>query len=208
VRSELIQTIEAYNVSASNYKETIAKLDNYEQTYEYFSECLKENEFVLDLACGPANVSQYLSRRKRLKITGLDLSPQMVQIAKQIIPEGTFVCSNIVEYESETKYDAAIIGFAIPYLNRSETETLIKNTSLNLKDNGYIYLSFMEGNKEGFEKPSFNPGVEVYIYYHMKKSIELVLEKYGFRMQKQWQLDYKESDGSITTDIVIIAQKT
>lgn len=207
MKEELIKTIEAYNTSARKYAEKIANLDNYEDTYDYFSKCLKENDSVLDLGCGPGNISQKLLERKKLKITGLDLSQQMLQIAKEVIPEGTFFCSNIVEYISETRHEAAIIGFAIPYIDQFETEILIKNTSLNLNDNGYLYLSFMDGNKEGFEKPSFNPNVDIYIYYHKKKTIEMLLEKYGFTIQKQWQLDYKESDESITTDIIIVAKK-
>ncbi len=208
MRDEFIKTIEGYDSSAKAYSETIVKLSNYDETYDFLADCLKENASILDLACGPANISSYLLQHKRLmNITGIDLSQNMIDIAKKNVPQGTFFCADVVEYRSKEKYDAAIIGFAIPYLNMQEIETFLSNTEFNLNHGAYLYISFMNGYKEGYENPSFNQEVELYIHYHQKTSIEQLLKKLNFTIIKQWELDYQESDGSITTDVILIARK-
>ncbi|MBD3317226.1 MAG: methyltransferase domain-containing protein [Chitinivibrionales bacterium] len=207
MREELAKTIEAYNLSAVGYTQTIARLANYQETYDFFADYLKRDDRILDLACGPANISLNLLKRKQLKITGIDLSEKMIETAKRAIPQGEFLCNNIVDYKSENTFNAVIIGFGVPYLNQYETEELLKNTYANLKCGGYLYLSFMHGNDEGFETPSFNPDVEVYIYYHLESKIEVELKEQNFDILKQWRLPYFEPNGSITTDVVMIAQK-
>ena len=105
-------------------------------------------------------------------------------------------------------FDAIVLGFALPYLNKIEIEELFKNINKNIVDNGFLYLSFMAGSKEGFEVPSFNKSVELYVYYHEKTEIQSILNRNQFIIQKEWELDYTENDGSITKDIIIMAQKS
>lgn len=208
MRSELLKTIEAYNSSAKAYAESIARLNNYDTTYRYFADCIEDNAFVLDLACGPANISSTLVKHKLLRITGLDLSQNMVELARKNIPEGNFFCGDIIKYQSEYKYDAAVIGFAIPYLTLPEIEELLENTGFNLNSGGYLYISFMLGESQGYEVPSFNRDVEFYIHYYSKSKIEKLLRALNFELIKEWELDYQEMDGSITTDVVIVARKS
>jgi len=46
---------------------------------------------VTDIACGPGNVSAYLLRhRPDLSLTGVDLAPKMIDIARHRVPAGQF----------------------------------------------------------------------------------------------------------------------
>jgi predicted TPR repeat methyltransferase len=208
MREELSTTIESYNQSAVAYENTIAKIANYDESYGYFFELLNNDDSVLDLACGPANISLKLKQAlPEVFITGVDLSEKMVALAKRNILDGNFITADIVSYKSEKPNNAIIIGFALPYLTFEESQILIENTSFNLCDNGKIYISFMDGEKEGYETPSFNQSVQVYIYYHKHSRIRNLLQNSGFKILKEWILDYLELDGSVTKDIVIIAEK-
>jgi len=201
------ETIESYNNSAKEFMDNIGVLSNYNSTYDYLVEKLKENDNVLDLACGPAQISKYIKEKINVNITGVDLSIEMLQIAKKNIPSGIFIEDSIITFKSNNVYDLVIIGFGIPYLNGEQTIQTIKNGISLLRINGYFYLSFMDGNKEGFERTSFGRNNKFYIYYHKKEEIKRILEENRIKIEKEYVLDYKEPDGTITKDIVYIGIK-
>lgn len=208
MRRELSETIKSFNLSAVNYDKSIGKLPNYDETYVTFCGLLKPKDKILDLACGPANISKRLAEiNPKIQISGIDLSEEMIELAKKNLPTGKFDVADIMEYKAEIPFDGIIMGFALPFLNKAEINILFGNCNRNLAIAGMLYLSFMEGEREGYEVPSFNQSVRLYIHYHSKKMIQDQLNQTGFRIIKSWELDYKEADGSITKDIVIISQK-
>lgn len=207
------KTIESYNNSAEDFKNKIGSLDNYKASYAYFTELLDEGMRVLDLACGPAQISKYVIDRKKCEITGVDLSEKMLEIAKNEIPSGNFIKHSIVDYKNKELCEACIIGFGIPYLTTEEAEICINNVSSNLVKNGYFYISFM-GTKNGDietvckEKTSFGGDNIFEVHYHNKDVISKYMKDAGFEIVKEFNLPYSEPDGSITTDTVFIGKKT
>jgi ubiquinone/menaquinone biosynthesis C-methylase UbiE len=187
--------------------EKMGSIKNYNTTYDYVLEKLKENDNVLDLACGPCQIGKYIKKKINVSITGVDLSKEMLKIAKTNIPDGVFIEDSIITFRNTIPYDLVIIGFGIPYLNKEQVEKCIKNSVSLLKVKGYVYVSFMDGNKEGFEKTSFGGNNTYYIYYHEKERIRNVLTENGVYIEKEYILDYKEPDGSITKDVIYIGYK-
>jgi len=200
-------TIESYNQSSKDFMDKIGSLKNYNDTYDYLINPLNENDNVLDLACGPAQISRYLLDRININITGVDLSVEMLKIAKNNIPNGIFLNYSIVTFKPDISYNLIILGFGIPYLDKNQTIQCIKNSASMLIDNGYIYISFMDGDNEGFEETSFGGGNKFYIYYHKKENIKNILEDNGIEIIKEYVIDYNEKDGRITKDIILIGKK-
>ena len=203
-----LHTIESYNKSAGQFAETIAILPNYNHTYDALIEKLNDGDCVLDLACGPAQISKYIINRKNVNITGVDLSDKMLQIAQKTIPSGKFYKDSIIDFASDCKYHAVIIGFGIPYLDPTQTEQCIKNAAAHILDNHYLYISFMDGTGCRVEKTSFGGDNDFVIYYHPKNEIKHLLEQYGMKIIEEFELDYQEKDGSITKDIILIGEKS
>lgn len=208
MKIEQMQTIETFNKSAMQYETTIAQLQNYNQTYDFLTERLNDEQTVLDLACGPANISKYLLKEKKLNIIGYDLSDEMLRIAKMNIPNGRFINTSIINFNTEEKVDIVLNGFGLPYLNEDQALSCLNDTYEVLKDNGLLYLSFMNGNTCKIETPSFSPADKILIHYHQKEIIIQNLKHIGFKILKNWEIDYKETDGSITKDIILIAIKS
>ncbi len=202
-----LETIDAYNNCAKDYEDKILKLNNYNHTYDFLSEKIKDNSDVLDLACGPGNISKYLLQKKNLNIKGYDLSTEMIKLAEKNIPTGKFFQKSIINFKTKGKVDLIINGFGIPYLEFSQVIKSLECSYENLKSDGLFYISFMNGSKSGFEKPSFNKDEQFYIYYHEENEIIHELQKIGFSILKKWEIDYKEADDSITTDVVIVSKR-
>jgi SAM-dependent methyltransferase len=200
-------TIQAYNESAERFSNTVGKLANYDHTYDFISSLLQENAKVLDLACGPANISSYLYKKKKLVITGYDLSEKMLAIARKNIPDGIFIQRSIIDFRVNEQFDLVILGFGLPYLSSTQAKICLHHAHEAVKPGGIFYLSFMDGDKEGFESTSFSPDKQFYLFYHRTESIIKLLEELGFMILKTWALDYLEPNGSITTDSVIACRQ-
>ncbi|MCB9203310.1 MAG: class I SAM-dependent methyltransferase [Flavobacteriales bacterium] len=205
------KTIETYNSVALNYENKFMQMDLYNDTYDFICDKMEKNSKILDVGCGPGNISKYLfEKRNDLKILGIDLAPNMIERAKINVAESEFIIYDALEIDKlNQKFDAIIIGFCMPYLSKEDCKTLINKTSKILNPNGLIYISTMEDdyNKSGFETTSFSDGKEVYVYYHQENLLKEELEKNDFNLIKTYKKDYPEPDGTFLTDIILIAEK-
>lgn len=202
------ETIAVYNASAERYDSSIGLLENYNQSYTYFISALPANGTILDLACGSGVISRKIKeKRPLLKITGVDLSKGMLDIARETIIDGTFIEADICTWKSQQTFNGVVIGFALPYLNKDETINLITRAAKWIIPGGAFYVSFMQGTTEGYEKVSFSPEAPLYIYYHDEAEITNAMIQAGIIPEKVWHLDYTESNGSVTTDVVVTGTK-
>ncbi len=202
-----LKTISSYDKSSVGFHSKISKLPNYNETYDELASRIPENGRVLDLACGPAQISKYLIGKKSLKIVGVDLSEGMLQIARREVPDGVFHKASIIDFHQAEKFDAVVVGFGLPYLDKDQVHECLRNCWRNLKTGGSIYLSFMNGSGSRLEKTSFGDENVFLIFYHEEEQIQKELEEIGFRIEKKWVLGYLEQDGSVTRDVVILGKR-
>lgn len=206
-------TIESYDNTAEGFSKKIAMLDNYDEAYEFFAGCLKEGGDLLDLACGPAQISKFVLARKKMSVTGVDLSKGMLAVAQREIPSGKFIEASIIDFKDSSgkKFDGCALGFGLPYLSTTEARQCILNAASNLREGGIFYVSFMEtknGEKEfvQMEKTSFGGDRDFEIHYHSVAVVKEYMMEAGFEVLKDFCLDYLESDGSISKDLVYICR--
>ncbi|MBO0857624.1 MAG: class I SAM-dependent methyltransferase [Chloracidobacterium sp.] len=64
---------------------------------------------LLELACGTGAVLQHLA--KHYSVSGLDISPEMLSVAKKKLPETPFYQSCMSTFELDTKFDVIICVF-------------------------------------------------------------------------------------------------
>ena len=205
---KITQNIKAYNKNASKFASRFADFEPYLNAMDDFIKLLKDNCSCLDLACGPGSFSSRIaSRFNGAKITGIDISSSMIDLAKAAVPKGDFKCMNILEAEfDDAQFDAVLLSFCIVHLNRDEAISIIEKSALFLKSGGLLYISFMEGKTDGFEKTSFSDD-DIYFHYHNENEIIQVIKDNSLRAVKRFSQDYAEADGSITKDVFVFAEK-
>ena len=206
-----LKTIEVYNNFVQNYADKFMKMDLYEDTWLDFLALLPQNKKLLELGCGPGNVIRFfLDKRSDLKITGLDLAPKMISFAQELNPTAEFLVQDIRKLDSITgSYDAVLASFCMPYLSYSDIDAFFQDLNRLTAENGLIYLSCVEGEKErsGFEKTSFTGDDEIHIYYHQRENVESLIAREGFKIEKFYTKDYPESGGTFSTDLIYIVRK-
>jgi len=201
-------TINTFDKYAVQYQDKFMNYEPYIETYRNLSSLLKDDSEILDVACGPGNICKFLLDEKPLlKVHGIDLSPQMVELAKSNNPTAVFEVMDSREISSlNKKYDAIVAGFCLPYLSKQEATQFIVDARTIIKTGGVLYISTMEGEYENSGYQSNNTKDEVYIYYHQAKYLLEEIESVGFEIinykRKPFALDVESN----TVDLFIYAR--
>jgi trans-aconitate methyltransferase len=195
--------VDIFNKLAQHYQDKFMDVSLYAATFDRFCENItKENAEVLELACGPGNITKYLlTKRPDLKILGTDLAPNMIELAKQNNPQAEFQlldCRAILSLNK--KFDAVMCGFALPYLSKEDAVKLIGDAVQVLNPGGVIYISTMEDDysKSGLRKGS--TGDEIFMHFHEAGYLTEALEGNGLKV-----LDLQRLKQDEVVDLVIIA---
>lgn len=203
-------TFETWDKVASLYEEHFMDLDLYNDTYGAFCEAIeKSNPKILEIGCGPGNITSYmLSKRPDFDLVGIDIAPNMVELAKKNNPNATFQVMDSRNIDHlKTEYDGIICGFCIPYLSNTDCSKLIADAANLLSKKGSLYLSFIEGEyaKSGYQTGS--SGDKVYFHYHELDRIRTDLSENGFEIITLNHKNYMRKNGTNEMHTILIARK-
>ncbi|MBE8723385.1 class I SAM-dependent DNA methyltransferase [Flavobacterium hungaricum] len=206
-----LETFATWNKIAQLYEDVFMDLDLYNDTYDLFCDLLsKNNAAILEIGCGPGNITKYLlNKRPDFEILGTDIAPNMIELAQKNCPSAKFELIDSRKIEQiKSKFDAVLCGFCIPYLSESDVEKIIRDCKNLLHNNGILYLSFVEGEKEksGFIKGS--TGDRTYFYYHNLEKLKNQLKANAFKNLNLIRKNYLKKDLTEEIHTIIIAQKT
>lgn len=201
---------EIFNKHAQRYQDKFMNVDLYQESFDVFCSTIKkENASILELACGPGNITKYLlTKRPDFEILATDLAPKMIELAKANNPS---VKCEIMDSRNvlllKQKFDGIMCGFGLPYLSKEEAIQLIADAFKILNEGGALYISTMEDDysKSGLEKGS--AGDEIFMHYHQADYLTEALLKNGFTIVDLQRKIYTPEGKPTVTDLLIIAKK-
>lgn len=175
-----------FDTHAEAYQAQFMAFAPYVQTYQNVLKHLPQKPLaVLDIGCGPANISAYLMNNHpfELSVTGLDLSEQMLALARQNIPSGRFLNLSSGDILSlEQRFDLVLCGFCVPYLSPAETRQLCVDMALCLAPQGVVYLSAIVSEQQGISEVQTKGVVQ---YRYPEEFLEDCLNEAGLRVLSQ-----------------------
>ncbi len=176
--------VDLFDKYAALYASKYMNVELYAPDLDLFCENLPEHPTVLELACGPGNITSYLhNKRTDMEIFATDLAPAMISVARDNVPSAKFGlldCRNIKSLDST--YDAIVFAFGIPYLSAEEVEKFVSDSTTVLKSNGLLYISFMAGKYSDSGWNTGSQGDKIYLYYHDEEQIRRLLEANGYEV--------------------------
>lgn len=111
-----------------------------------FAKALPAGE-VLDLGCGPGHVGRFLHDRG-VPIRGLDISDEMVRLARELNPAIEFLQGDMRELPFPDKIFAGVVAFySIIHLEPGELEPVFTELQRVLRPGGLLALAFHVGNE-------------------------------------------------------------
>lgn len=204
------ETFETWNKVAALYQEKFMDLELYNESYDAFCNSIaKDNANILEIGCGPGNISKYLlSKRPNFRIYGIDVAPNMIELARQNNPTAKFDvmdCRNIGEINQD--FDGIICGFCLPYLSMEDGLKLLLVSYKLLEENGMLYISFVEGkpNDSGFKTGS--SGDRTYFYYYELEKLKDQLLKTGFDVPKVYKVNFRRNEKEEEIHTIILTKK-
>lgn len=204
-------TINTWNQLSEKYQDGFMDLTLYNESYNVFCELLKKkNPSILELGCGPGNITKYLlSQRPDFKINATDAAPNMVALAKKNNPTAACELLDVRNISGlNNKYNALVCGFCLPYLSESECKKLIKDCVQILHDDGLIYLSFIEGDYSQSKLESSSDGQHsMFVYYYSEVFISKIFDNNNFNVIKVFRIPYTKANGKESIHLIFIAQK-
>lgn len=204
------QAAEVFNKNALLYENKFMNVELYHHAFDLFCSNIKSgNAHVLDIACGPGNITKYLlHKRPDLIILGIDLSPNMIDLAKKNNPTANFITMDSRAISTlQKKYDAIMCGFCLPYLSKQESIKLIEDAGLLLENNGVLFISTMEDDYAKSKYVKGSTGDELFMHYHQADYLCDALAKNNFEIVDIQHQPYPTEDGSKVIDLLILARK-
>jgi ubiquinone/menaquinone biosynthesis C-methylase UbiE len=208
--SKLYSAADIFNKHAELYQSRHMDVSLYADELRYFCTQIPPGGRVLELACGPGNITRYLlEQRPDLKILATDIAPNMLELAKANSPAAEFGLLDCRDMSAMTDtYDGVLCGFCLPYLSEEESAKLFRDCAATLKPGGILYLSCMEESEycqSGIKTNSM--GDQTYMYYHKADFLQVSLSEAGFQhMELSRKVTQKDKE-PVNTDLVMTALK-
>lgn len=173
-----------FGTNAALYESRYMDVSDYAGVLDRFLAGLPQGAAVLELACGPGNITRYLlDRRSDLRVLATDLAPPMLEHARKNVPEAEFReldCRRIAQLGRT--FHGIVCGFCLPYLTPEETERMVRDCADLLHPDGLLYLSALEGELSSAREiaPSSGKGEPVFVQFYPEKVLAAYLSAAGF----------------------------
>ena len=210
MKDRYTETFKTWNKVALLYQDKFMDLDLYNDTYDFICNSItKDKAKLLEIGCGPGNITRYLlSKRPDFDIFGIDIAPNMIELAKNNNPTASFgiMDSRYID-EIKSKYDGIICGFCLPYLSQKDSRKLIADCYNLLNENGLIYISFVEGDPGKSDFQTGSSGDRTYFYFYNLDDLTKQLQKNNFEKIKVFKVEYKKDENEFDTHTILTANK-
>ncbi len=203
------KAVDLFNKLADSYQQRFFSVEHYKESLDHFLSQLDDQATVLDVACGPGNISHFLLKQKpALKLLGIDLAPNMIDLARINNPNARFLVYDAMQIDYlDSRFDAIIVGFLFPYLSMEQVELFLFKSYEKLNENGIIYLSTMEDLHENSRLKASSTGEELMMHYYEADFLIRLLEQIGFQILSKHTQPFAVSETETDTDLIIVARK-
>lgn len=124
-------------------------------------ERLPDNAHVLDIGCG-AGVPVARTLAYHAAVTGVDISAEQIRRARNQVPIGRFIHSDIMALEfPPAMFDAVVAFYSLFHLPREEHPELLRRIHTWLKPGGYLLATVTQVAEEAYTEDDFF-GVTMY----------------------------------------------
>jgi SAM-dependent methyltransferase len=195
-----------YNKHASSYVvNTKAMFDH--EWLEEFAKLLPGNAKVLDVGCAGGRDSIWFTD-KGFEVYGIDLSPEMIRLAKAADTRPKFSVMDLLALEFPSAFFDGVWGSCVLlHVPRNLLRSAITELCRVTKPLGYIYVLVKGGQTEGMEKDDRYEGDEKFASYFEEEEIAQSFVDVGARIIRRSSMDKRIDEYRAKKRVFLIAQK-
>jgi SAM-dependent methyltransferase len=142
---------DAYDIASAAYaRKFLDELDHKpldRELLKQFADFVGADRPVLDMGCGPGHTTAHLTALG-LMVTGVDLSPMMIEKASACFPQSRFVAGDFFALQNESSSIAGMLAlYCIVHLTSDQLVPAFSEMFRVLSGGGVLLLSFHVGSK-------------------------------------------------------------
>lgn len=186
---------EAFDTIGARYDEAFPHKEGQEEHTQRLLDLLPPGGHVLDLGSGTG-----LPTARRLvlagaRVTGFEISPRMIELARINVPEAEFVRADIMDLDpDEHRYDAIVAFFSLLCLPKEQIPTALGRIRAALVPGGVLCLSMVEA--EADDTPIPFVGAQVRVTGYGREELRTVVEDAGLVVEDERILSYEPGEGA------------
>jgi len=168
---------QGYNKIAKDYYNH-RDLNKFDHELEQFVSLLSDNAHILDVGCGAGIPTAKFLVKRGLKVSGIDLSDTMLNLARQNVPSAEFLKMDMNELEfEENVFDGIVSVYTLFHVPKKDHLKIFRKFFKILKPEGILLINTgileSEGISNFFGVPMF------WSNFSPKNTLDLV-KKAGF----------------------------
>lgn len=129
----------------------------------------------LDVGCGSGGRIIKRLQKEGFKITGVDVSEQMLRIAKENHPEGEFYHADICEWSSDKTFDLIVAWDSIFHLP-FDMQPMVLNKLCNMLNREGIFI-YTCGNDYGYHESTWHDDQFYYSSIGINNNLKLLMNE-------------------------------
>jgi SAM-dependent methyltransferase len=135
------ETAQSYDNLASHWNGDSFNRENGISQHQRALRFSKEREIAIDIGCGSSGRIIELLLSEGFEVEGLDISPEMIRLAKERNPQQIFYQADICEWIFPKRYDFISAWDSIWHAPLEEHETILKKLCDALKEDGILIFT-------------------------------------------------------------------
>jgi ubiquinone/menaquinone biosynthesis C-methylase UbiE len=136
---------------------------------------------VLDLGCGTGVPTAGMLAESGLEVVGIDVSTEMLALARRNVPTGRFVAMDLMELDGSLgEFDAVCAFFSLLMLRRGDIPQVLRRLRSVLRPGGYVAVGMVEGDVD--YAPLTFLGQEVSVTAYPQHELEAAIRGEGLHV--------------------------
>jgi ubiquinone/menaquinone biosynthesis C-methylase UbiE len=187
---------ETYDNFSQTYEESRGLFDMTEVFNSFYERLDVKNGILLDMGCGAGEPFAKSFVNRGWKVTGVDFSQKMLELAKKFVPQMQTINSDMTEVEFESnQFDAITAIYSLFHVPRDEHAALFKKFHRWLYPQGKALFTYATKEYTGqIEFEGYKEFMGQKLYYSHKSTDKLYADllNIGFKIEAA---DYRNIGG-------------
>jgi SAM-dependent methyltransferase len=187
VQSSYDQVAEEY---ARQFSDEMDKKPFDRKMLDWLAEKVNALGVICDLGCGPGQTAGYLHSRG-VKVCGIDLSPEMIRLAKELNPDIPFQQGDMLALASvsDDSYAAIAAFYSIIHIPRPLVISALRELKRALRPSGTLLLTFHIGQQTVHRDEFLGKEVSLDFHFFETEEIKDSLKTAGFELEEVIERD-------------------